>query len=400
MIKLTHLRHFHALTQRLYEYQYQFDAAGNRTQMDYFDGSVTQTTYYPLYNEANQLKNRNVGSNQYTYEYDANGNMTWEKLGQNNLRNFVWNADNRMTEAINYGTGYEYYAYDALGRRIARSSTGDGICTLYFYDGLTVIAEKVQEEGDPWYWSRIFTVGPGVIGNIFRISTNNGSSWSDVYYHYDAIGNVALRTNSSGIVESIDQEAYGNVKIGSQSGYHLTTKEYDSLPELYYFNARWYDSIIGRFISKSPLSVRAEHPYNFCNGNPATYIDSSGLLSRFVPPGTCPSTEYEAYEQGFCLDWGFMSATHEGDLVSWRQVTTAGTPGLHCIYHRTTHLIATQRDNIWAEHSDDHNPVEYRDCIGFCAYSNWWTPLHYILDTLPSNGQLGQLAPGAPYYDP
>jgi len=30
-----------ALTSRLYEYQYQFDAAGNRTQMKYFDGSTT-----------------------------------------------------------------------------------------------------------------------------------------------------------------------------------------------------------------------------------------------------------------------------------------------------------------------------------------------------------------------
>jgi len=29
-----------SLTQRLYEYQYQFDAAGNRTQMKYFDGSA------------------------------------------------------------------------------------------------------------------------------------------------------------------------------------------------------------------------------------------------------------------------------------------------------------------------------------------------------------------------
>ena len=246
--------------------------------MDYFDGSVTQTTYYPLYNEANQLKNRNVGSNQYTYDYDTNGNMTWEKLGQNNLRKFVWNADNRLNEVVNYGGGHVFYAYDALGRRIARNDYNEAINTLYFYDGLTVIAEKEKVEADgTWDWQRIFTVAPGVIGNIFRISEKSGANWVDTYYHYDAIGNVALRTNSSGgVVESIDQEAYGNVKTGSQSGYHLTTKEYDSIPELYYFWQRWYDPIISIFISISPYSANVEQPYCYTNNNPMKYFDPSG----------------------------------------------------------------------------------------------------------------------------
>jgi len=278
MIKLTHLLHFHVLTQRLYEYQYSFDAAGNRTQMIYFDGSANHTTSY-TYNNGNQLTEREVNGLIYSYGYDNNGNMIGEHddEGMVTLRTFQWNTDNRMTKAVKYGTGYESYAYDALGRRIARSSTDDGISKLYYYDGLTVIAEKVQEEGDPWYWSRIFTVGPGVIGNIFRISTNNGSSWSDTYYHYDAIGNVALRTNSSGgVVESIDQEAYGNVKVGSQSGYHLTTKEYDSLPELYYFWQRWYAPEIGRFISKANWPVYDEHPYNISKSNPIQLIDPFG----------------------------------------------------------------------------------------------------------------------------
>jgi len=37
------------------------------------------------------------------------------------IRDFTWNEDNRMTEAVNYGTGHVYYQYDALGRRIKRS---------------------------------------------------------------------------------------------------------------------------------------------------------------------------------------------------------------------------------------------------------------------------------------
>ena len=121
-----------------------------------------------------------------------------------------------------------------------------------------------------------YTSGSCVIARIFRISEWNGSPWSGMYYHYDVVGNVTIRADSSGnVVESIDQEAYGNVKIGAQSGYHLTTKEYDSLSELYYFYLRWYNSEIGRFISISPLRPDKEPSYACVGNNPARYTDPS-----------------------------------------------------------------------------------------------------------------------------
>ena len=47
-------------------------------------------------------------------------------------------------------------------------------------------------------------------------------------WEYDTIGNVACTTDDNyGIASAFDQDAYGNVKTGSQDGYHLTTKKYD-----------------------------------------------------------------------------------------------------------------------------------------------------------------------------
>jgi RHS repeat-associated protein len=87
-----------------------------------------------------------------------------------------------------------------------------------------------------------------------------------------------MTSNSSGgLVSAIDQEAYGNVKIGSQSGYHLTTKEYDSSPELYYFWQRWYDPLFGIFISKTIVPPFYEHSYNSFKNNSLLFIDVNGM---------------------------------------------------------------------------------------------------------------------------
>ena len=63
--------------------------------------------------------------------------------------------------------------------------------------------------------------------------------------------------------------------------------EYDSDSGLYYFYQRWYDPVIGRFVSESPLGRMAEHLYGFCNNNPVSFLDPLGL--------ECES-ESESYE--------------------------------------------------------------------------------------------------------
>jgi RHS repeat-associated protein len=104
----------------------------------------------------------------------------------------------------------------------------------------------------------------------------NISNW----HQYDAIGNVAATTNINGNMDDFshfkyDQDSFGNVygisndllgyihgsKNGlamspqNQKGYHQTTKEYEDRANMYFFNFRWYDPIIGRFIQQEPLGL-------------------------------------------------------------------------------------------------------------------------------------------------
>ena len=206
-------------------------------------------------------------------------------------REFSWNDDNRMisVEKADNPQPVAEYTYDAMGRRIMKHDVVNDVYTMYYYDGLTVIAEKEKVGIGNWNWEKIYTVGPGVIGNMIRVSEYiDCLGWEDTYYHYDAIGNVVLTTDSNGSIdEAMDQEAYGKVMTGTQDGYHLTTKEYDSHPELYYFWQRWYDPKFGKFVSRAPYEIMIEYPYNYAKNNPNFYFDSTGEL------GICFEYEYD-----------------------------------------------------------------------------------------------------------
>jgi RHS repeat-associated protein len=95
-------------------------------------------------------------------------------------------------------------------------------------------------------------------------------TWSE--YYDGVIDSVAVwdKTLSSAEVAALYDTA-------DKSGYHLTTKEYDTDIGLYYFFNRWYDPTVGRFTTRSPLPAYAEHPYTYCRNNPANAVDPLGL---------------------------------------------------------------------------------------------------------------------------
>src|SRR6266542_5155168 len=109
------------------------------------------------------------------------------------------------------------------------------------------------------------------------------------YFQYDGLGSVIGRTNQQGnAVSNYSYEALG--AITSQKGqdsnsYTYMGQAYDSSTGLYYFNARWYDASIGRFISADPLPGNpfqsgSTNRYAYALDNPIAYEDVSGLSAR------------------------------------------------------------------------------------------------------------------------
>ena len=61
---------------------------------------------------------------------------------------------------------------------------------------------------------------------------------------------------------------------------------------MYYFNARWYDSEIGRFISEDPVAdPNNPNLYVYGRNNPLRFFDPSGLFSNEIEAIIDPKAE-------------------------------------------------------------------------------------------------------------
>ncbi len=244
-----------------HEWFYSYDSVGNRTQRVYvYEGVFTTINNYG-YNNLNQLTSN--GSTNYTY--DNNGNEITR--GSNSLG---WNYENLMTS---YSSTINYL-YDSLGKRVWKQNNTN--YTRYFFDGINPLMEKGSSNNSTFTTSAVYTLAPGVIGEIISVHQNG----TDYFYHYDPIGNVLFVSDTSGNINTdYGQDGFGNVYLtygpAPTNYYHLTTKEQDPDIDLYYFSARWYDPSVGRFISEDLIDN--VNPYVYVENNPLNQVDPLGL---------------------------------------------------------------------------------------------------------------------------
>jgi len=114
------------------------------------------------------------------------------------------------------------------------------------------------------------------------------------FYHTDHLGSTVLVTDKTGAtVWSTEYTPFGSLTFEEgklKRAVKFTGKDLDEDTGLYYFNARWYDQSIGRFISEDPIKDGMNW-YTYAANNPLVFYDSTGLFAEQVDVVITPSAE-------------------------------------------------------------------------------------------------------------
>ena len=274
-----------------YYQSYAYDAIGNFTN---FSG-----TLYANSNPAHKHAVTHLDGVQ-RYWYDANGNMT-VRIEKGVVYTQTWDVENRLVEVIS-GTQHTQYFYDADGQRVKRI-TSQGT-TLYV--GADYEVTGPSQIVTPTYAHKLYlpvmactnctgvpAVNPPPMNvasarvtyrfNGQPVAVREGETLT--FVHGDHLGSTNLTTNISGTkVSELRYYPFGETRYSS--GTTSTSKRFTSQEEqidigLYDYGARFYDPILGRFVSADSVVPQPGDPqslnrFAYVRNSPLARVDPSG----------------------------------------------------------------------------------------------------------------------------
>jgi RHS repeat-associated protein len=269
------------------------------------------------------------------YRYDARGNLV-ERVQNGERSAFEWDAFNRMTRATT-GHGVTTFAYDPLGRRIAKHSQAlEGAAlretarTMYGWDGDTLALESSVHRGhaagertvhyvyerDSFVplvqatQSKALQLAPTT--DVKALMADNDGKydialdplWNGefeqeaepfgkdeiAFYQCDHLGTPQELTDGDGQVAwSAQYKAWGQAKeaisaaaykAGIRNLIRFQGQYFDEETGLHYNRHRYYDPCSGRFISDDPIGLLGGINTHAYAPNPIQWADPLGLSSK------------------------------------------------------------------------------------------------------------------------
>jgi RHS repeat-associated protein len=238
---------------------FSYDSVGNRI------SSHKSSTYtYQPYNRLSQTATA-------SYSFNSNGNPTTKSYSSGTTQ-YRWDNENRLTHVILASGTTVNYKYDALGRRIERS-TSSGEFTRFQYDGHAVVLESDAAGAT----TAQYLNGLGIDEKVRQTDTSGTH-----YFLQDHLGSTTHLTDPYGnIVESNQYDSFGSSAGSIRTRYGFTGRENDNLTGLMYYRARWYDAEVGRFISEDPIQFDGGlNWYAYVDNGPLKFTDALGLHKK------------------------------------------------------------------------------------------------------------------------
>ena len=241
----------------LADQSFSYDAAGNRVTSGLVPkpgaGSPEQKVY--IVNALNQYLSITSVTSVVQLSYDLNGNLTQE-VANGVIYGFRWDGENRLVGYSNSESGVSAsYYYDPFGRRLRKVVNGVTNWYLYADEGL------VEEMDGQGHEIRSYGYAPNSLWMndpvYLRVATGQGTN---VYYFLnDQLGAPQkLIARNGEVVWSMESEAFGKAAISATStitnNLRFSSQYYDEESELHYNTHRYYESEVGRYITRDPVN--------------------------------------------------------------------------------------------------------------------------------------------------
>jgi RHS repeat-associated protein len=249
--------------------EFTLDGVGNRETV--VSGSTTTNYTTNNLNQYTQISGTNL-------TYDNNGNLT-----DDGTNTYAYDYANRLMKVTRKSDSQilAEFKYDALGRRIQKYNNVALTTTNYYLDGARVIEERNSSDTV----IKTYTYGNG-IDEVLTMETG-GQTY---YFHDNTLGSIYAVTDQSGVVvERYKYEIYGRCTFLDPSGTPIsqsaignnilfTGRELDTETGLFYYRARYYSAIQGRFINRDPIADDGLlNLYSYVGNSPLGFVDPSGL---------------------------------------------------------------------------------------------------------------------------
>ena len=251
------------------------------------DGAAVSRTFgYDHLNQLTSIVDAVDSAASEALRYDRNGNTIERRVGMLNesgevptpasITAFEWDIRDFLARTTTSGAGAMTFDYDYAGRRV--KSIGPVSHVRYLYDRQDVVQEY---EGASLATTLRYSYGPG---GIFSMATT-GPAAARFYFLADALGSTSELTDGAGVTQaSYSYDAWGQAlqNFDLTANRRKFTGHYqDSETGLQYFGARYYDSSLGRFLTRDsrsgePAEPISQNPFVYAHANPLMFRDLDG----------------------------------------------------------------------------------------------------------------------------
>lgn len=340
--------------------QWQAPLNGSSTQYQYlYCDSTHPHQLTGVYTTGTTCATKSDANKVYTSSYDNWGNVT-NRFYSGTTATLSYDAFDRLTKWNAGSTSQEWYVYDASGNRIVRRSTNSSGTTLTIY-AFGVEEHTYNSTGTNQSNQYYYALSGRLIGELTSTGTTTfflTDALGSVLSSFNAIANTAAINGNQGY-GPYGNQLYHQGSMGTSRGF--TGQYNDALTGLDYYNARYYDPTIGRFLSADTVegNLQGMDPYTYVGGNPETLSDPTGHCAGWWDFGceaqqAWNATNQEAqtvWNEGIVKPWheteqAFQTSWNEGFVKPWNATVHAAQQVEQAVVRPIVKVVV--RIIIWA----------------------------------------------------